>query len=389
MAERITGRKRALSKTAAAREARLRYDEQFRHHVDKRRRVENPDGSQGPRQARFQMQRVKGNHVQAMQKRLAAEARRQSEKPWKDYRQGRTWMYEDREQGEEGMQCTCSHEDVPDAQRSRCQCSILLGIGELWTSHGLACSTIAEYYGRIDSSRKDDGENWTARERALIKELIKEYKRLAALQFKPDGKPVGTAEGTETLEILQQKDEDQLCTACYLQAATGPREDCLAGVLTDHVVIKNPGPPEAVGPNEEIHLAITSGKGIKETKDHYTAYSKLSDCLLPTPKSYLKWRNWVLACKRAGGPGRLVFPGLCTNESNDVLRRLERDPYTKAWRKHFAARVFAETGDRQEVSRRLGHKNAQEMHSFYLNIQSEAVVDEYREFLAAQGREHH
>ena len=70
-----------------------------------------------------------------------------------------------------------------------------------------------------------------------------------------------------------------------------------------------------------------------------------------------------------------------------MLRRLGIGLTTYAFRKHYAARVYAETNDKKKVAERMGHANPKMAEAFYMSMEMMPTVRAYRSHFGWQQEE--
>ena len=128
---------------------------------------------------------------------------------------------------------------------------------------------------------------------------------------------------------------------------------------------------------------MTSAKNVPDCTSRFRAIGEMDKCILNVPAGFGQFIEEVAYHKEKGEGHFLPFSGLCIDSAAKIMGGLGLACRTRNFRKHFAARIFAETGDVSKVADALNHSSKKMARAYYLTMEGEEVVDEYAVWIEA------
>jgi hypothetical protein len=266
------------------------------------------------------------------------------------------------------FQCGCKGDKSAEERRT-CLCSCIKCFVTQGNDHSLNPGTLSTYLSQVISWSKINLDVWTASERLLIHQFRDIHQHLYAMS-KPDcGTAVTKEEGDNALAMLDGEGLYNLSCMLDLMALLGVRfeELCELSYSDMRSLLRERG------------MRFTTVGGKTTATQKRPAESALSLCILEPPAGY---RHLEQRMKRHG-PTSLdkPFHGYTTGGACDKMGGLELGCRTQNFRKHFAARMYVvHDGDLEKVSQALGHTNKTIAGGFYLTLDNEPCVNEYKDF---------
>jgi integrase len=170
-----------------------------------------------------------------------------------------------------------------------------------------------------------------------------------------------------------REQRDKARRQVYLCRCPGGRYNDIVLLQFRDIVVK----PFVHG-GKEIWTTFRNGKNRGHAKDMLLSVERTMASMVELPAGLDVFLQEVETLKLTR-PGDRPFEGLTTRGVGNILYRKKLGVTTYAFRKHFAARVYAETGgDKIKVSHRMGHANPKMTEAFYLSAAMIPVVEAYK-----------
>lgn len=134
-----------------------------------------------------------------------------------------------------------------------------------------------------------------------------------------------------------------------------------------------------------LQATFTEGKNHGNHVKNTQVVEEDTSLSLIRPLAYAEtfYQDVAMMQERGFGDQR-PFEGLTTNGIGGLLRRMSAGFTTYALRQHYAARWFAQSGDKHIVAQKMGHANPKKTEAFYMTVEMLPVVQAYRKMF---GRE--
>jgi integrase len=282
-----------------------------------------------------------------------------------------------RERRVPGAMCTCP--GLIPAETKICRCTAILAFLAAMQEADLGYGTQSTYLGHVNSNRIRENQIWGRAELQLVRRLRRICDRLYA-KFRNVRVQAITAElASEVIACLEHHQHHRAAVALYFMSLTGGRLDDIINLQYGFIQRF----PFAAG-GHEYWCTFRNGKNRSHAKDELKSIERTEANLVKAPR-YLE--TFMMEIEMYGKVREMECPfgGITTNSVGYLLRKYETGVTTYSFRKHFAARVFAETDDKLQVSSRLGHANPK-MATFYMSAAMKPVVDEYKGHIKRTGK---
>ena len=222
-------------------------------------------------------------------------------------------------------------------------------------------------------------ERFTRPELVVLHRYRGIFERRYAEQKHDSGTAVSSADAERLFSLLEKGGHPRVACALYIMGLTGLRLVDVRRLRMCDVLFKEGHSQLEIGPS--LRVKVRYGKTIKKTSKALPVESKLDRCLIQAPAAFRHFQSVVSDCVRKKEIDAEFFTGLETSTVGAILRDLRPEGMevtTRCFRKHFAARAYAESGGNPtEASRRLGHSNPRMGGAFYLGLDGDHVVEEY------------
>ena len=272
----------------------------------------------------------------------------------------------------EAFKCRC--ENIPTLAAVCCFCTAVRCISAQMDQHGLSPGTIAVYLQQMMNQHAYVGEKLTREELEVFHRFRGIFERRYAEQKKDSGTAVSTEDAHRLFELLEGAGHGLIAAALFIMGLTGVRLVDVRRIRKRDFLFKT---ARGNQPNS-MRAKVRYGKTIKTTTKAWPVWGHYDKSLIRPPTGFYGLQQTLEACN---DEEEMPFECLDTSVVGAVLRDLRPEGMevtTRCFRKHFAARAFAESGgDPKKVSERLGHDNLRMGGAFYLGLDGDDVVDEY------------
>lgn len=269
-----------------------------------------------------------------------------------------------------GFLCLCPN--LSEEERKTCQCSAILGMEGQMKEADLMASSRGTYFGYVVAWKMRSNLRWTSAEYQVIKQLRKNLEKEAARTKKDKVIGLTPDQANGVLELLDQKNYDQEALALFLVGLLGPRFNGITKTeYRDFIIDEDPHRPG----EQRVTIHVRRDKNKSDAKSKGMITESTGVTLLKKPEG---WSAFVANCRLCQGSTATPFGHLTTSKVGAILRKIGAGVTTYGFRKHYAARVYAETGCKKKVSERMGHVNTKMAEAFYLCGQVLKVVDLYQ-----------
>ena len=266
--------------------------------------------------------------------------------------------------------CTC--EGLTEAEQLICKCSAIYCFVGAMEQADLCYGTRDTYLGVILAWRIRENRVWVRSAFVLIGRFRKIMARLHA-RFRTGGAvAVDKGRGNAVIQNLEFRNFKREATILWMMSNNGGRCNCITNMQYRDIgwrLFEHGG--------REITLTYRNGKNRNHAKDTFLSTERENANLIEPPKFLDEFLQEV-DMKKHTDPLDRPFEGITTNSIGRLMRKFKYGVTTYGFRKHFAARIFAEGEDKLEVSRRIGHANTKQAEAFYLNQEMMDLVKEYQ-----------
>jgi hypothetical protein len=265
----------------------------------------------------------------------------------------------------------CQCRNVAGARRKTHRWTPIRCFSAKMCQHGLSPGTSGVYLGNVRNYASLLGDKMDKEELVLLHRFQGIFERRYAEQKHDSGTAVAAAEANKVLKLLHRKGHYVAACALYLMGLTGLRMVDVHHLRVCDILFKPEG----------MRLKVRYGKTIKSTTKALPLEAKYRKCLIDKPACFGQFEAVVKNCMATGDINEKYFA--CVNAGNvgELLRGLRGEGVevtTRCFRKHFAARAYAESGgDAIATSKALGHNNTRMGGAFYLGLDGDHVVEEY------------
>jgi ribosomal protein L9 len=169
--------------------------------------------------------------------------------------------------------------------------------------------------------------------------------------------------------------------ALWLLTMCGCRNSCLMKLSYRDMAVFTEGEGDIEWSKEELWITLRTGKNRGKPQDKHLCVEEVAHNLVAPPGGWSGFQQEV-KIKAKTHPNGKPFGDQSTSKVLEALRQAGLRITTYHFRKHFTARVYAETGDKDKVARRMGHRVAKNAEAFYMGPEMKPVVDEYKKHFA-------
>lgn len=256
-------------------------------------------------------------------------------------------------------------------QRLECRCAGILCYCDQLFQHPVNPGSIVTYLTNVSTVSRQVMSPWNIQEVLVYNRVREYYKAMYGLCKAEDPGAIGVEEAREAFSKLKNSDK-AIIVGLYLQTLCGVRFDDLGALRVRHINYS----VGCEGPRIRFEVRVSkNGCGPDHTRQ---VDELLEGCLIPAPEAFMEFMERLVWLK-ANEPDCEYFCNTSTDKANQALEGAGVRMRTKNFRKHYSARVWAESnGNMQEVARRMGH-SSQRSARFYISCLNEPVVEQYRQ----------
>jgi integrase len=275
----------------------------------------------------------------------------------------------------EKAECRCPKRTLE--QRGTCRCAALFMFIQHMREGDLSPGTQSTYLGYLNAWVKRTLDRWTDAEYMIVykhrKQMDREYARVKREKITA----AGAAIANMVLAKLVESKKFLIAMVLYLMALTGGRYSDIVQIqyrdidVTEHVGAGG----ISLGWRVDYHFRV--GKNRPGTKYKHYGNERTDRCLVHLPAGGDTWMR-ELAEKKRKDPDGYPFKDMTTSQAGAALRKIGLGLTTYSFRKHYAARIYAEMNDKKKVSERMGHANTKMAEAYYMSLEMMSVVREYR-----------